>query len=292
MDEILSTLFEAIANLNQTQKDLTDELNGFEDAYSKDKELLQKQVDELTVQIDRLIKEAIAELPLAKDGENGIDGKDAEVDYEIVKDFILKTVEALPKAINGKDGLNGKDGEDGRDGLDGAKGLDGVDGKDGEDGKQGLKGDKGLDGEKGEDGLAIEDIYEKNGYIVVILTDGTKKELKLPAIEKHISTIRAGANDTTEIITTTADLSLTPKSQTILANAIGGVINITLPEPSICINSQRSYKIAITKIDLSTNRVNILPFASELIVNDASQYLVISEVINLITDGTNWYLGA
>ncbi len=127
MDEVLlPTIFEAIANLNQQQKDLTDELNGFEDVYSKDKALITKQIEDITVQMDRLIKEAISALPKAKDGADGKDGVDAEVDYETLKEFIINAVDSLPKAKNGLDGERGQDGEIGKDGLDGSDGQDGC----------------------------------------------------------------------------------------------------------------------------------------------------------------------
>jgi len=196
MDEaLLPTIFEALANLKAKTDDLVEELNGFEDEFSKSRDLVNKQIEDLTVQMDRLIKEAVKALPKAKDGSDGKNGLDAEVDYETLKDFILKAVDVLPKAINGKDGSSGQDGEKGRDGLDGAKGQDGSDGSDGEDGKQGSKGKDGHIGKDGEDGLSIEDLYEKNGYIVITLSDGTIKELKLPKIEKHMTRVGGGGDD-------------------------------------------------------------------------------------------------
>ena len=63
-------------------------------------------------------------------------------------------------------------GEDGKDGKDGAKGEDGKDGAKGKDGK---------------DGIGIKDITEKNGEIVITLTDGTIKKLKMPRDIRVIS---------------------------------------------------------------------------------------------------------
>lgn len=63
-------------------------------------------------------------------------------------------------------------GEDGKDGKDGAKGKDGKDGAKGKDGK---------------DGIGIKDITEKNGEIVITLTDGTIKKLKMPRDIRVIS---------------------------------------------------------------------------------------------------------
>lgn len=81
--------------------------------------------------------------------------------------------------------------------------------------------------------------------------------------------------------------------QNLLCDASAGNLNITLPNPSLYFNStlSTSKKIAITKIDISSNIINILPFGSELIVGESSQDLQLDgEVLNFITDGTNWYL--
>ena len=60
----------------------------------------------------------------------------------------------------------------------------------GEDGKDGAKGKDGKDGAKGKDGkngIGIKDITEKNGEIVITLTDGTIKKLKMPRDIRVIS---------------------------------------------------------------------------------------------------------
>lgn len=88
---------------------------------------------------------------------------------------------------------------------------------------------------------------------------------------------------------------LSSTSQTVLADASLGIINLTLPNPIEFFNQAdgRSFRMAIHKIDSSTNAVNILPFSGELVVNEASQSLLYEgEILNFITDGINWYLGA
>ena len=96
-----------------------------------------------------------------------------------------------------------------------------------------------------------------------------------------------------EVISTSLSITLTAKNQTIIADATLGVINITLPSPTLSFINNRSYKIGVTKKDISTNKVNILPFGTELVVGETLQFLdVDGEVLNFITDGTNWYLGA
>jgi len=91
----------------------------------------------------------------------------------------------------------------------------------------------------------------------------------------------------------TADVSLFAQAQTVLCDATAGEINITMPNPSDCFENNRSFRFAIHKIDSSSNAVNIVPNDSELIVGEASQYIDLEgEILNFITDGTNWYLGA
>jgi len=98
---------------------------------------------------------------------------------------------------------------------------------------------------------------------------------------------------TRELITevSTTPTALSEASQSVLVDATAGDIDVTLPNPANCFSTNRSFVVGITKIDVTANVVNILPFASELIVGETSQYLVFDgEVLNFITDGTNWYL--
>lgn len=91
----------------------------------------------------------------------------------------------------------------------------------------------------------------------------------------------------------TADASLLAQAQTVLCDATGGTINVTMPNPSDCFENNRSLRFAIHKIDTSVNTVNIMPNGAELIVGEASQSLLLDgEIYNFITDGSNWYLGA
>jgi hypothetical protein len=85
---------------------------------------------ELAALVASKIAEAIAQLPVPKDGVDGKDGRDG---------------------IDGKDGAPGKDGEKGQDGVDGKDGAPGLDGKDG------LRGEKGVDGRDGKDGISGKD---------------------------------------------------------------------------------------------------------------------------------------
>jgi len=95
------------------------------------------------------------------------------------------------------------------------------------------------------------------------------------------------------VISTGADLELNAISQTVFVDAVSGDLYITLPSPSNCFDANRSLRIAIHKIDSSENIINIIPNGSELIVGESSQTLEYEgEILNFITDGKNWYLGA
>ena len=83
--------------------------------------------------------------------------------------FVEKTKAQIDEIIST---INTFKGEDGKDGKDGAKGKDGKDGAKGKDGKN---------------GIGIKDITEKNGEIVITLTDGTIKKLKMPRDIRVIS---------------------------------------------------------------------------------------------------------
>lgn len=99
-------------------------------------------------------------------------------------------------------------------------------------------------------------------------------------------------NNVRELVTPiSASVGLTAISQTVLCDATAGAINITLPPPASCFSDNRSLKIGISKIDTTANIVTILPNASELIVGETSQSINSEgDILNFITDGTNWYL--
>ncbi len=107
------------------------------------------------------------------------------------------------------------------------------------------------------------------------------------------STILDGIVTRDYVIATDTSISLSSVTQTVICDATTGPINITLPPPSECFSSNRSFRFAIHKIDTSSNEVTILPNVSELVVGEESQSLLRDgEIYNFITDGTRWYLGA
>lgn len=89
------------------------------------KGFVQKAEAALSVRIDAIAKR-VDELPVPKDGADG---------------------------IAGQDGAPGRDGADGKDGIDGKNGAPGERGEKGEPGTPGAAGDMGPAGERGEKGL-------------------------------------------------------------------------------------------------------------------------------------------
>lgn len=126
--------------------------------------------------VEPLLREMVAAIPVPKDGNdgrNGSDGKDGrdgiDADPEAVRLMVVEAVAAIPAPKDGRGGVDGKDGADGRsvtiddvmpllearlaehvaaipvpkDGKDGRDGVDGRDGSDGKDGERGLEGQPG-----------------------------------------------------------------------------------------------------------------------------------------------------
>lgn len=154
------------------------------------------------------IEERIKAIPAAKDG---VDGKNAEVDYVLIGQEldvrVAKAIAAVDKeelrgekgepglSIKGDPGAPGKDGTDGKDGAPGEPGpkgdpgTDGAPGRDGKDGAPGERGEKGLDGKDGRDGREGKD--GKDGRDGVATVEELKAAVALavaeavpPAVEK------------------------------------------------------------------------------------------------------------
>ena len=119
------------------------------------------------------------------------------------------------------DDLTGDKGQDGQDGADGltpyigsngnwwigdtdtgikAAGTDGADGRDGADGQD------GADGRDGADGVGIADIrINENGELIVILTDGTEKNLGKVTGNDGVGITGATIDENGELILTMSD---------------------------------------------------------------------------------------
>lgn len=201
--ELLATLIEAISALNQRANDLEvendgtkKEINNFESEYAKETKLLQKQIDEISVQIDRLIREAIKEIPQAKDGVDGANYDEAvakallkaeinklvkqrNLETEKIKSEVLQAVSEIevPKA---KDGIDGKSATDLQVQNAVNEWIDAnYESLKGEDGKS-VVGEKGERGSDGSDGISIVNAEMKGDYLILTFSDGTVKRIRLP----------------------------------------------------------------------------------------------------------------
>lgn len=199
MDELISTLLEAIKQLQEKDTLIEEELKGFEDEYSKDKKLIDKQLVDLFGQIDRLIKEEVAKIPTPKDGKDfdrdmavGLIRKEFTKLIE-QKDKDIQTVKIeLAKILSNTFNQWIKDNRESLQGQDGADGINGKDGADGKDGETPTIDYQEINNtikelfatlpkpQDGQDGVSIEDIKEDKGDIVITLTNGEVKRIKLP----------------------------------------------------------------------------------------------------------------
>ncbi len=310
---LLETIVSGLSNLKQQQDDLIDELNGFEDQYSKDYKIVNERLDAINVQIDKTIKEAIKSIKIPE-AINGKDGKDfdKEIATKLLKEELNKLVKQknldigkfkseILQAVNEIEIPKGEKGENGESATNEQiqdnvsawieENFELLQGDKGEKGERGLIGQQG---QNGNDGVGIEDIERSQDDLLITLTDGTEKRIALPK-PKHIGGgggVSYQVATSTLIVSTDKDLILKPVSQNVLINASSGNINVTLPNPVDCFSANRSYRIGITRTDTSDNIANILSHDGELILNDASQTLLASEVINLVTDNINWYYGS
>jgi len=88
------------------------------------------------------------------------------------------------------------------------------------------------------------------------------------------------------IKTVTANYTMTWADETILADASGGAITVTLPDPAAYPN----YEVMIKKIDSSANAVTVAPHGTETIDGASSLTLANqNDAVRLRSDGTNWF---
>lgn len=95
----------------------------------------------------------------------------------------------------------------------------------------------------------------------------------------------AGNGVYVNVNTYTTNTTLTNANDVVLVNAASGAATMTLPVPSA------GKAITVKKIDSSVNLVNIIPAGSETIdgMNNRS-LLSRNDSIDVVTDGTNWYI--
>ena len=93
------------------------------------------------------------------------------------------------------------------------------------------------------------------------------------------------------IIKSSSSMELAPFSKTILFECVEDS-TIKLPDPVLCYNNDTSLRININRIDNTKFKLIILPFLDEMVLYENEFELYSKEIINLITDGVNWHLGA
>lgn len=122
-------------------------------------------------------------------------------------------------------------------------------------------------------------IYVRNNELLGRLPDGT--EIPFSPFDNRVA-----------VQSTSSDISLLAESVTVLCDCSTNSITVTLPSPSLTYSDGFSEQIAISRADRSVNVLTISPFASELVVGESSLDVQGGEIINLVTNGTDWYLGA
>ena len=96
-------------------------------------------------------------------------------------------------------------------------------------------------------------------------------------------------NNIGELVSSTT-ISTTAQSlpQTLLCNATGGNITITLPGASHCYSIGKSIKITIVKTDATANTVTISGAGT---INGSASKILSSTyaTVSIVTDGINWF---
>lgn len=101
-----------------------------------------------------------------------------------------------------------------------------------------------------------------------------------------IKLVRRLTDITPTAFAVSGDYTIPPTSMSALIDASLTPITITLPPISAT-----GLIIGVTKIDNTANTVTIISGGSALICGESSQVLLLrNEVLNFISDGTNWQL--
>ena len=157
--------------------------------FKKDRDIIANkaigELNDLKAEIIKFFQEQTANYnALVKESESKIDDVVTNCNS-----LVEKTKAQIDEIILNIESFKGEDGKDGKDGAKGENGKDGAKGKD------------------GKDGIGIKDITEKNGEIVITLTDGTIKKLKMP---RDIRVISGGGGSKGGGVSYYSNLNLTP----------------------------------------------------------------------------------
>lgn len=208
MNDTIEVIIEGLLAQKDKLEAVILELNSLETEYAKDTKIINDRIDNLVLKDNEIldkfrqdlddinntitslqavsidlspyatlddVRQAInnIKIPDMPKVIKGIDGKDAEIDYSIVEAQIKEYILTNRDRFKGKDGITPSDEK-----------IQTIVNQWLNDNKESLKGEKGDsikgDSVKGKDGLGIDTITYKNNTIYITLTDGSKKDFKLP----------------------------------------------------------------------------------------------------------------
>jgi len=90
-----------------------------------------------------------------------------------------------------------------------------------------------------------------------------------------------------QVIAITSNYTVPSRNYSVFADATSGAITVTLP---LAVKS-KGHIIGTSKTDTTSNTVTIQRSGTDLIVGEVSHDLIVDgEVLNFISDGTNWQL--
>jgi len=123
---------------------------------------------------------------------------------------------------------------------------------------------------------------------VTVTTRATKgSKLSYTELDSNLTNLQDAVNIAKNEVLTVASTANLGVQRTVLANATGGNIDLSLPDPTV--NTDVVY--IIKKIDASVNTVTLLPDASETIDGAASVVLTTQyETVKVVCDGVNWFV--
>jgi len=194
----------------------------------------------------------------------------------------------FPKGERGLKGDKGDTGDPGEQGPPGERGLRGLAGKDGKLGEQGFNGPIGPMPKHEIKGLMFRFEIAPNewGKWITVPTGGGGGggAAKLRKYEKELVEVGQWIY---AISTKTTDYTIVASDHTILCDASGGDITITLPGALI----SAGHSFHIKKIDSTDNIVTIEPTSPDVIDGETS-VLTVEQWTNIMvqSDGTNWYI--
>ena len=184
MNDTIEVIIEGLLAQKDKLEAVITELNSLEAEYSKDTKIINDRIDNLVLKDKEILDKFRQYLYDINKAITALQSVHIDLSPYATLDNLKEALDKIiiPTAINGVDGKDGRDGINGLDGLDGKDGINGKDGRDGVDGKDGIDGKsiKGDKGDRGLDGIGIDKLSFKDNTITITLTDGSKKDFKLP----------------------------------------------------------------------------------------------------------------